>query len=528
MPIQVKCSCGRAFTVADGQAGAKAFCPVCGVQSLVPASESGGAARIAILAGGVLVVAGVAYGAYWFHGRKGESTSGTGGQGGSSLHSVEDPNARGPGHAGGTTSPNPSHPTPDHPTPDHPTPTGLAPDVAQHAAELIGQLDSTDEYVSTRAARELAEIGPDVAPLVEQAATQGKKKARLVLRAIRWKTSLPAALQTKYDRLLVTLNSEGDTARAQVIKQWLASGDRECAPLLSDLVDDEAAEVRTTAILAAIAFHATVSSEGVSKLLHDSDSARQLLGVLAAGLLGVSGVSDDIRPLLAVPDRRIYAMITLGLLRDEESSAEIAKSLTDPAPLVRARAYEALGRIGRFPGGFPIDVIRDSDPSVKEAWVVAAGRSGEETLVPQFSQFLADKSSPRMRCAAVEAIAALGQGNAGEVLLPLLGDPDANVRYETARALGRLRFRRAVSGIAVLLDDRAPANRTSDDAPLRAILETVEAAASGLGRDLPAPPAREVREGAVLALEQASGQRFDGATLDERVTKARAWCEYQR
>ncbi len=523
MPIRVQCSCGRAFTVPDGQAGTKAFCPMCGVQNMVPAAESGNAARIAIIAGGVLVVAGIAYGAYWYFGRKAESSGATGGTGGPNLHSVEDPNARGPGHTGGTTSPNPSHSTPDHPTPDHPTPTGVPADIAQRANELIGQLDSTDEYVSTRAARELAEMGPDILPLVKQAASVGKKKAHLVLRALRWKDSLPASLQTKYGALLVIINSEGDTARAQVIKVWLAAPNAECAPLLSDLVEDESSEVRMAALIAAVVFRAQVTAKGIEQVISDDAPGARMLGVLAAGLLHVNGSEESVRPLLSDASLSVAAITTLGRLQDERSAPEIEKVLRDPDAQLRARAIEALGRIGKFPSGFPIDVLRDPDPSVKEAGIIAAGRAGEPSLVPVIVHFLTD-SDPRMRIAATRAMGEHVGREELKSLLALLRDTDPNVRYEAVRAIGRSNVAAAMVSVVVpLLEDRAAADRTSDGAELREFLETLGTSAGAAGRDIPSPPAREVREGALLALEEASGQQFDGTTLDQRVANAKAW-----
>ncbi|GEM_PF-6640948 len=515
MPIRVQCSCGRAFSVAEAQAGQRAFCPMCGVQCVVAAADSGGSRKAVLVAGGAALLAAGGFGAYWFFGRTADDADATNGQGGSSMHVVEGPDVGTPTGNGGPVSPTPRDPGPRNPTP---TPTGLPADVAKHAEELIAELRSGDEYVRARAARDLVELGPEIEPLLTVAAGNGVTWAKLVLRAFAWKRELPIEAQVKYAPQIASLNSDGDTTRRQVIEAWITARDAGCAPMLADLIEDDSRNVRVAALEAAVLFRAPVSVAGIVKFLEDPDN--DVLGVLAAGLLGVSEAAPRIRPLLADVGMRDLAVSALGLLRDGESSAEIVKDTAAPNPRARARAYEALGRIGRYPGGFPIDAIRDPDPEVRQAVFVAAGRCGEASLQNSISQLLAD-SDPRMRRAGAEALGALGQDTAIPNLMPLLADTDAGVRYETARALGRLRHRPAVSTIVGLLDDSAVAKDVSDDAALRSLLDTI--AVRLLRPSGPVPLGREVREGALLALEEATGQRFEGATLDERLVKAREW-----
>ncbi len=512
MPIRVQCSCGRAFPVADARAGQKEFCPMCGVQCVVPAAESRGLGRIAAVAGGTLLLAGAGFGAYWYFGRTADDASSTNSQGGSTVSFGEAPDAPRTGNGG------PIPPTPRDPGPRNPTPTGLPADVARRAQERIAELGSDDESVRGAAVRELIEMGPDVEPLVRQAAGRGVAAARLVLRAFAWRRELPPEVQTKFATDIDVLISSTDASRAAVIKAWILRGESGCAPLLSALVEDDSAEVRVAAIEAAVRFHATVAGAGIDKVL--ADPGHTVLGVLAAGVFGAREAAPRIRPMLRDLILREIAVTALGLLRDQESTGEIAKDLAAADPRARARAYEAIGRIGRFPGGFPIDAIRDPDAQVRAAVFVAAGRCGEDSLQNSMAQLLAE-SDPRMRRAGAEALGALGQDTSIPNLMPLLTDTDAGVRYEAARALGRLRHRGSVALIVGLLEDRAVAEGASDDAALRSLLGTQ--AGRDLGLSVPAPAGREVREGALLALEECTGERFEGSTVDERVTAARAW-----
>lgn len=516
MPIRVQCSCGRAFPVAESRAGQREFCPMCGVQCLVPAAEGGGAGKILLAIGGVAVLGGAAFGAYWFLGRAPEDAASTNGQGGSKVTFGDAPDVPRPG-AGGPASPTPRAPGPRDPTPP---PTGVPPEVAARANELITQLGSDDDYVRAHAARKLMEMDCEVEPLLREAAGRGVQPARRILRAWKWKRELPAGVWSRFDKEIASLTADSDATRKKIVETWIRRGESECAPLLAELVEDDSAEVRIAALEAAILFRAPVRGEGIALVLEDADTRHQGLAVLAAGLLEVPGAAPRIRPMLADSAKRDLAVATLGILRDAASAEEIAKDLAAQDPRVRARAFEALGRIGRFPGGFPIDAIRDPDPRVRAAVFVAAGRCGEATLQNQIAQLLAE-SDPRMRSVGAEALGALGQDTGIPILMALLTDTDAGVRYEAARALGRMRHRAAVPVIVEMLDDRSVAEATSDDAVVRSLLDT--SIVQGLRLAIDVPKGREVREGALLALEDATGQCFEGAVLDERVSAARAW-----
>lgn len=514
MQIRVQCSCGRAFSVAAERAGRREFCPMCGVQCLVPAAESRGLGKVALFAGGAVVLAGVGYSGYRFFGRTPED-AGANGSGRSGVRVVEESGAKPTTGNGGPVRPTPPDPGPRNPDP---TPSGIPADIVKRANERIADLASHDVYVRARAARELAEMGPEIEPLLRDAVGRGVAWAKLVLRAFAWRRLLSVETQAKYAREIVSLNSDDDATRVRVIEGWISAQDGECSPMLSDLVEDDSAEVRVAALNAAAQFRAQVSAAGIARVLEDD--RHQVLGVFAAGILGISEAAGRIRPLLSDPSMRDLAVTTLGLLRDWESAEEIARDVAAADPRARARAFEAIGRIGRFPGGFPIDAIRDPDPEVRQAVFVAAGRCREVSLQNPMAQLLAD-SDPRMRRAGAVALGELGQDTAIPNLLPLLSDTDAGVRYEVTRALGRLRHRGAVPAMVEMLDDQAVAEAASDDAPLRSLLDTQ--AVRRLRPSVSVPAGRQVREGALLALEEVTGQEFAGETTEERIASARAW-----
>lgn len=66
-------------------------------------------------------------------------------------------------------------------------------------------------------------------------------------------------------------------------------------------------------------------------------------------------------------------------------------------------------------------------------------------------------SSPRVRRQAAAALELLGDRQAVEPLLRLLGDADDGVRGNAVRALGSLRDKRAVKPLLTMLHDRSPA-----------------------------------------------------------------------
>jgi len=140
------------------------------------------------------------------------------------------------------------------------------------------------------------------------------------------------------------------------------------------------------------------------------------------------------------PDTRRTAAESLGKIGDRSALPAVLPLLTDAVPAVRAAAAQALGRVATPDDGAVITglahLLNDSDDSVRHATALAIG---EIEPSPRQLTSVADllrASDVQIRRAAVRALISLDAGQVIEWLLPLLDDPDAEVRQGAVSALG--------------------------------------------------------------------------------------------
>ena len=165
------------------------------------------------------------------------------------------------------------------------------------------------------------------------------------------------------------------------------------------------------------------------------------------------------------PDVRRTAVESLGKIGDRSALSAALPLLTDAVPAVRAAAAQALGRIAS-----PTDEavitrlalsVRDPDETVRQAAALALG-----DIEPSPSQLgslagLLKASDVQVRRAAVRALLSLDTGQVVDWLIPLLDDPDAEVRQGAVAALGFSGDAKAATALSKrLAQDPSPAVRT--------------------------------------------------------------------
>jgi HEAT repeat protein len=139
------------------------------------------------------------------------------------------------------------------------------------------------------------------------------------------------------------------------------------------------------------------------------------------------------------PDMRRTAAESLGKIGDRSALPAVLPILTDPVPVVRAAAAQALGRMAS-----PTDeaviagLVRslgDSDERVRQAAALAIGdiEPSPRLLAPVADLLRA--SDVQVRRAAVRALLPLDTSQVVGWLLPLLDDPDEEVRQTAVAAL---------------------------------------------------------------------------------------------
>ena len=161
---------------------------------------------------------------------------------------------------------------------------------------------------------------------------------------------------------------------------------------------------------------------------------------------------------------RRTAAESLGKIGDRSALPAVLPLLRDPAPAVRAAAAQALGRMAS-PGDEEaiaglVRALQDPSDTVKRTAALAIGDI--EPLLPQLA-FVADllrASDVQVRRAAVHTLLSVGSAQVAGWLLPLLNDPDVEVRQGAVAALGLSGDARAETALGQRLgQDGSPAVR---------------------------------------------------------------------
>lgn len=154
----------------------------------------------------------------------------------------------------------------------------------------------------------------------------------------------------------------------------------------------------------------------------------------------------------ADPEVRAQATMILGDLRADEATTKFVAALNDRSDRVKFFAASALGRVERAKGDDTlaaiVDLLRNNnnaDPYLRYAGVQAlAQQAAPATLI----SFEADASAA-VRLGAVLALRRLGHEGVGDYL----GDADAFVQVEAARAINDHPIPAAYEALASLLSD---------------------------------------------------------------------------
>jgi HEAT repeat protein len=186
------------------------------------------------------------------------------------------------------------------------------------------------------------------------------------------------------------------------------------------------------------------------------------------------GANDSVETWLpklssTVQLQREAATQALGWLAKSEAEKEKAvtallQALNDPAMPVRRDAAEALGKLGMAQAATPL-FERLADP---DGWVADVAAEALQTglatglSADQAASLVKDlqNADPAMRLRAIRVLGATKSPMAFEPLSDLTGDESADIKAETAKALGNLGDRRALQPLLDLLKNETPAVRS--------------------------------------------------------------------
>ena len=151
------------------------------------------------------------------------------------------------------------------------------------------------------------------------------------------------------------------------------------------------------------------------------------------------------------PDIRRTSVESLGKIGDQSAAPAVLALLTDPVSAVRAAAAQALGRLASQEDKAAIDglggALRDPEDSVRQAAALAIGEIEPSPRQLSTVAELLRASDVNLRRAAVRALLSLNTGEVVDWFLPLLNDPDTEVRQGAVAAIGLSGDGRAVRAL---------------------------------------------------------------------------------
>jgi HEAT repeat protein len=309
-----------------------------------------------------------------------------------------------------------------------PGPQAIAMDVLGRLGDLravrglLKGLTNTGEGVRIAAARALGQLRDRrIEPPLRQALSS--------------ETS-PAVIATLL-RALGTLGCEGEPAEFQ---RFLTHPSADCraaaCQLLARLGD-------------------TRSSAQLIRLLSAPESAVRREAALALGHLSAPQAVPALIELLTDPSDEVRAAScrALGSLQDPRSCPPLCHALQDDYETVRIAAAAALGVLGDNRAVAPLceaaALERLTEPQV--ACIRALGQLADPASLPHLKDLL--KRTPQVKTQAVVAIGQIATAEAVDVLLPLLEDPQAIIRYHATLGLGNIGDPRAIPALAKRISD---------------------------------------------------------------------------
>jgi HEAT repeat protein len=201
------------------------------------------------------------------------------------------------------------------------------------------------------------------------------------------------------------------------------------------------------------------------KRLDDRSAAAALVPKLAHGSPNVRWRAAQTLKSLSWQPRTVAEQIAFHVATGELErlaafGAAAIPALTDVfnagTPEQKVAVAGVLGEIAD-PGGFKIlqGAVRDHDPRLRTAAIYALARTGAQAAAPALIPALRD-SERNVRLAAASALGTAGDPQAVEPLIKLLNDKDWEVRSAALESLGRLGDSRAFPSVAKHLDDADP------------------------------------------------------------------------
>lgn len=250
--------------------------------------------------------------------------------------------------------------------------------------------------------------------------------------------------------------SPPSTTLTTVIQALVAQGsDRDLEEFIP-LLEHPSDECRMAACqLLARATDSGSMATPLAQRLKDSDAGVRREAAVAlrrvGGRQGISGLIESLQD--SSEQVRAAACQSLGSLGDFRSLDPLCRALGDDHESVRIAAAAALGMLGDNRAVpvlcFAVRKERTLEPRI--AAIRALGQLGDSRTLPVLRELLRQPTA--IKTQVVVAIGQIGSSAAVDLLIPLLADAQAIVRYHAALGLGHIGDPRAIPPLARLIED---------------------------------------------------------------------------
>lgn len=282
-----------------------------------------------------------------------------------------------------------------------------------------------DENLQPQALGAIRALGSAVGAALFERFKCGEEEERCLI------VYIAGEITTPESRSIATaaLDDVSDMVRALAAEAIGKAGLTELIPLLVKLLSDNSHEVRKRATTALVRL-ATVARESVlesATRLAESDNPDYRLQ--AVKLFGASRETGQIIFLSKDEDYlvRREAIITLGELKNPDTSGRLAMALADEEADVRLAAATALGWDGfSDESGSLLLALADSSQRVQVAALKSLGRRREPSCFESVAKF-AGADSGMLKITALQAMVQIDPAKVAEFLVRAMKDPDEEV-----------------------------------------------------------------------------------------------------
>lgn len=190
-------------------------------------------------------------------------------------------------------------------------------------------------------------------------------------------------------------------------------------------------------------------------LLKDAEPTVRREAALALGLLASPQALSPLVQVLDDPSDHVRAAAcrALGGLHDPRALAPLCRALGDDYEGVRSAAAAALGLLGDPDAVAPLceAVLMERVQEPQIACIRALGQLAAPSSLPVLKELL--RRPTQVKTQAVVAIGQVATAEAVDMLLPLLEDPQAIVRYHATLGLGNIGDQRAIPALERRISD---------------------------------------------------------------------------